>query len=307
MNTNSNKLLRGVFAPTVTAFNDNGSLNENGTRDYIKFLIKGGVHGLAPMGSAGEFFAMSDEERMQVMEWILDETRGKIPVFAGTGHYSTETTIKLSLHAKKHGAEGLLLITPYFLRPPRAAVLNHFRAVHKAVGLPIMMYNVPILTGVEVPPDDLKVLMDEGVLHGVKWSHAEISRIQETRWACGPDFPNFAGIDLLIFGALAIGSQGMICGLPMLAPRIARKLFDLLAEEQKLDEARKLWMDLQPLFRCEYRALYSPIGEPHWLAVCREAAELRGIKVGPPRLPLQRLNAEHREELRKILQSLGEL
>src|SRR6185503_2966874 len=107
-------ILRGAFAPTVTAFNEDGSLNEKGTRDFVRFVIAGGVHGLAPMGSAGEFFAMTDEERMQVMEWILDEVGGKVPVFAGTGHYSTATTIKLSLHAKKHGAAGLLVMTPYF-------------------------------------------------------------------------------------------------------------------------------------------------------------------------------------------------
>jgi 4-hydroxy-tetrahydrodipicolinate synthase len=299
-------LFYGVVAPTVTAFNDDGSLCEQRTREYVRFLLQGGVDGLAPMGSAGEFIAMTEEERMEVMEWILDEVHGDVPVFAGTGHYSTATTIKLSQHAKAHGAAGLLVITPYFLRPPRKAVLDHFRAVHRAVGLPIMMYNVPILTGVEVSPDDLKRLKDEGVLHGVKWSHVEISRIQETRWLCGTDFPNFAGIDLLIFGALAVGAQGMICGLPMLAPRLARRLFDLM-EQKNLDVARDLWMKLQPLFRCEYRAMHSPIGEPHWLAVCREAAELRGIKVGPPRLPLQRLTVEHREELRDILLELGEL
>jgi 4-hydroxy-tetrahydrodipicolinate synthase len=256
------------------------------------------------MGSAGEFFAMSDEERMTVMEWILDEAAGKVPVLAGTGHYSTETTIKLSLHAKKHGAQGLLIITPYFIRPPRIAVLDHYRAVHRAVELPVMMYNVPILTGIEVPPDDLKLLKDEGVLQGVKWSHAEIARIQETLWTCGPDFPVFAGIDLLIFGTLAMGGQGMICGLPMLLPRVSRQLFDLI-DTGDFPAARDLWMRLQPLFRCEYRSLYTPAGEPHWLSVCREAAELQGIRVGPPRLPLRPLQPEHREELRQHLANLG--
>ena len=89
---------------------------------------------------------------MQVMEWILDEAAGKVPVLAGTGHCSTEATVKLSLHAKAHGADGLMLITPYIQRPSREAVLEHFRTVSRKVGLPISMYNVPILTGVEASP-----------------------------------------------------------------------------------------------------------------------------------------------------------
>jgi len=297
----------GVFSPTITAFGDDGSLYEEGTRQYVRYLLENGVHGLAPMGSAGEFFAMTDEERMQVTEWILDEVGGKVPVFAGAGHYSTATSIKLGRHAKDHGADGLLIITPYFLRPPMNAVLDHFRAIHQAVQLPVMMYNVPVLTGIDVSPDNIKRLCDDGVLQGVKWSHIDIDKIQQTRFLCGPDFPNFAGVDMLVFAALAIGAHGMICDLPMLVPRLARRLFDLIAEQQDLNAARDLWMKLQPLIRFEYRALHTNEAEPHWLAVCRETAELRGIPVGPPRAPLKRLRAGHHEELREILTELGEL
>src|ERR1041384_6925224 len=100
----------GVYAPTVTAFGSNESLNEKGTRDLIRFVLDSGVHGLVPMGSAGEFCALSLEERKQTMEWILDEVNRKVPVYAGTGHYSTKATIELSQHAKEHGADGLILI-----------------------------------------------------------------------------------------------------------------------------------------------------------------------------------------------------
>lgn len=297
----------GVFSPTITAFHDDGSLSENGTRQYIRYLLENGVHGLAPMGSAGEFFAMTDEERMQVMEWILDEVGGKVPVFAGAGHYSTATSIKLGLHAKDHGADGLLVITPYFIRPPMNAVLDHFRAIHKAVQLPIMMYNVPVLTGIDVSPESIKQLYDDGVLSGVKWSHIDIDKVQQTRFLCGPGFANFAGVDMLVFSALAIGAHGMICDLPMLVPRLARCLFDQIAEEQNLEAARDLWMRLQRLIRFEYRALYTTEAEPHWLAACRSAAQLRGIPVGASRPPLKGLRAEHHDELRAILTELGEL
>jgi 4-hydroxy-tetrahydrodipicolinate synthase len=244
---------------------------------------------------------------MQVMEWVLDEAGGRVPVLAATGHAGTAATVQLSLHAKKKGASGLMLITPYVQRPPRNAVLDHFRTVRKKIGLPIMMYNVPIITGVEVSPEDLKLLYEEGTLQSVKWSHLEISRIQETMWLCGPEFPVFAGIDYLLFAGLALGCRGMICGLPMFSPRLARQLFELIVEQQNLPEGRALWMKLQPWIQIEYSALFSPSRSPHWLAVCRAVAELRGIKVGPPRPPLTRLEKEQTGQLKKLMKGLGEL
>src|SRR5580658_6287992 len=109
----------GIYPPTITAFNTDESLNEKGTRAFVRHLLDGGVHGLAPMGSAGEFFALTDGERMQVMEWILDEVNGQVPVYVGAGHYSTRTTIKLSQHAQTNGATGILIMPPYLLRPPK--------------------------------------------------------------------------------------------------------------------------------------------------------------------------------------------
>ena len=300
-------LFYGVFSPTITAFNEDGSLSEKGTRDYVRFQIENGVHGLAALGSAGEPFVLTSEERTQVLEWILDEADGKVPILAGTGDAGTESTVQLSLHAKKCGASGLMLITPYVQRPPRDAVLDHFRTVRKKTGLPIMMYNVPIVTGIEVPPEDLKLLYCEGTLQSVKWSHLEISRIQETIWLCGPGFPVFAGIDYVLFAGLALGCRGMICGLPMLSPRLARQLFELIVEKENIAEARSLWMKIQPWIQIEYSALFSSSREPHWLCVCRAVAELRGIKVGPPRPPLTRLNKEQTQQLTTVMKNLGEL
>jgi 4-hydroxy-tetrahydrodipicolinate synthase len=189
----------GIYAPTITAFNADESLNEKGTRAFVRYLLDSGVHGLAPMGSAGEFFALTDEERIQAMEWILDEVNGQVPVYAGTGHYSTRTTIKLSRHALKNGANGILVMPPYLLRPPKQDLLDHFRRVREAVPLPLMIYDVPILCGVEITPQEILTLAQEDVIHSVKWSHVEVSRIHDTRLLCGPDFGVFVGIDLSLW------------------------------------------------------------------------------------------------------------
>jgi 4-hydroxy-tetrahydrodipicolinate synthase len=301
------KRLRGIFAPTITAYHPDESLNLDATRRFVRFLLDQGVHGLTPLGSAGEPVALTLQERMHLLEAIVTENNGQVPIFAGTGDYSTRSTIELSLHAKSLGCDGLMLMVPFVLRPPKQDVLDHLRRVREKVGLPIMVYNVPLLTGVEITPQEISQLAEEDVVHSVKWSHLEVSRIHDTRLLCGPNFPIFAGIDVIAFEALAVGAIGWISGLPMMVPALAGQLYRLLVCEKRLDAAQELWYRLLPLIHLEYRALSADHGNPHWLAVCREAATMRGIPVGVSRAPLAAVEPSVREELRSILTSLRQL
>lgn len=306
-NTSKKPRLSGVFAPTVTAFNSDASLSKQGTRAFARFLLDEGVDGMTPLGSAGEPVAMSTGERMEALEAIVEEVAGRVPIYAGTSDYSTATTIELSLHARSIGCDGLMLMAPYLLRPPKQDVLNHFRRVRERVGLPIMVYNVPVLTGIEITPEEIQMLAAEDVVHAVKWSHMEISRVQDTRLLCGRDFAVFAGIDITAFAALAIGADGWIGGIPMIAPSLAVQLCRLMIQVKNLDEARALWLRILPIIRLEYRAMGTNEASPHWLAVCRESAALRGIPVGISRAPLSPVDASVREELRALLVGLGQL
>jgi 4-hydroxy-tetrahydrodipicolinate synthase len=299
--------LFGVFAPTITGYHADESISEAATQQFVRFLLDRGVDGLVPLGSAGEPVALTCEERKRLLTAIVEETAGKVPVFAGTADYSTASTIELSLHAKSLGCDGLMLMPPFLMRPPKQDVLTHFRRVRERVGLPIMVYNVPSHTGVEITPEEIKALADEDVVHAVKWSHLEVSRIHDTRLLCGSEFPIFAGIDVVAFEALAAGADGWISGVPMIVPELAVKLHRLLACEKNLDAARELWYGLLPIVNLEYRAFNSDQADPHWLAVCREAACLRGIPVGASRLPLRPVRVEIREELRRTLTALGQL
>ncbi len=301
------KPVAGIFSPTVTAFKSDGAISLEGTRKFVRFLLDQGADGLTPLGSAGEPVALTQRERMQVLEAVVTENAGQVPIFAGTGEYGTEATIELSLHAKSLGCDGLMLMAPFLLRPPKLDVLNHFRKVRERVGLPIMVYNVPLLTGVEITPHEIKMLADEDVVHAVKWSHLEVTRIHDSRLLCGPMFPVFAGIDVIAFEALAVGADGWISGLPMMVPALARKLHRLLTVEKALEPARELWYRLLPLIQLEYRALGTDDGNPHWLAVCREAADLRGIPVGISREPLCRVDESVRRELKSLLEGLNQL
>jgi dihydrodipicolinate synthase/N-acetylneuraminate lyase len=177
-----------------------------------------------------------------------------------------------------------MIMPAYLLRPPKREVLDHFRRLRDAVPLPIMVYNVPILSGIELTPADIKLLSDEDVIHAVKWSHVEVSRIHDTKLLCGPDFAVFVAIDLVGLEGLAVGADGYIGGLTMIVPGLARQLFGMICQCD-LAGARKLWNRLLPLVQLEYRSIFSPAGDPHWLAVCPGAAALRGIAVGSPRAP----------------------
>jgi 4-hydroxy-tetrahydrodipicolinate synthase len=299
--------LAGIFAPTITAFSADGSLDLNGVRQFVRFLLDAGVDGLTPLGSAGEPFALTVQERMQALEAVVEETAGRVPIFAGVVDYRTDLVVELSCHARSLGCQGVMVITPYLLRPPKRDVLDHFRRVRERVGLPMMLYNVPVLTGIEITPEEVYMLAQEDVIHAVKWSHVEVSRVHDTRLLCGPDFPVFTGIDLVAFEAMAVGADGWISGIPMIAPKSAIKLHRLLTVDRDLDAARELWYKILPVIQLEYRALGTAAGDPHWLAVCREAAALRGIPVGPSRPPLMAVSPAVHADLRSALVQLGEL
>jgi 4-hydroxy-tetrahydrodipicolinate synthase len=298
---------RGVYSPTITAFEADESLNLEGTRCFVRFLLAEGVHGLVPLGSSGEPLALTISERKTVLDAVVDEAGGRVPIIAGIVEYSTRAAIEFGAHAKTAGCEGLMVMPPYGFRPPKRDVFDHFRRVRSAVGLPIMLYNVPGTSGIDLMPEEVQQLAEEGVIEAVKWSTAEVSRVRDTKLLCGPSFTVFVGNDLIAFEGLAVGADGWISCLPMIAPKWAVRLFRLLAVEQNLTAARDLFYHLVPLIRLEFRAASSNNNDPHWLAVTRESALLRGIPVGQSRKPLSALSREHAEQLKSLLTSLGEL
>lgn len=298
---------RGVYSPTITAFESDESLSLGGTRAFVRFLLDEGVHGLVPLGSSGEPLALTMAERTAVLDAVIDEAAGRVPIIAGIVEYSTKAAIDFGLHAKSAGCSGLMVMPPYGVRPPKRDVFDHFRRIRGGVGLPIMLYNVPGTSGIDLMPEEVQGLAEEGVIEAVKWSTAEVSRVRDTKILCGPSFTVFVGNDLIAFEGLAVGADGWISCLPMIAPKCAVKLFRLLVTEQNLSAARNFFYTLAPLIRLEFRAASSANNDPHWLAVTRESALLRGIPVGYSRKPLSTISREHAEQLQRLLMDLGEL
>ena len=298
---------KGIYSPTITAFESDESVSLSGTRAFVQFLLAGGVDGLVPLGSSGEPLALTMTERKTVLDVIVDEAAGQVPIIAGIVEYSTKAAIEFGLYAKSLGCNGLMVMPPYGFRPPKRDVFDHFRNIRGAVGLPVMLYNVPGTSGIDLMPEEVQQLAEEGVIEAVKWSTAEVSRIRDTKLLCGSSFTVFVGNDLIAFEGLAAGADGWISCLPMIIPKCAVKLFRLLVTEQNLTAAREFFYRLAPLIRLEFRAASSPNNDPHWLAVTRESALLRGIPVGCSRKPLSRVSREHSDQLKRLLQELGEL
>jgi 4-hydroxy-tetrahydrodipicolinate synthase len=298
---------RGVYAPTITAFEKDEDVSLAGTRAFVRFLLAQGVDGLVPLGSSGEPLALTMDERKAVLDAVTAEAGGKVPIMAGIVEYSTKAAIEFGLHAKLAGCNGLMLMPPYVFRPPKRDVFDHLRRVREAVGLPVMLYNVPGASGIDLVPEEVQQLAEEGVVQSVKWSTAEVGRIRDTKFLCGPSFPVFVGNDLIAFEGLAVGADGWISCLPMIVPGRAVKLYKLLAVEKNLSAARELFYPLVPLIRLEFQAISLPNNDPHWLAVTRESALLRGIPVGQSRKPLSAISRQHAEQLKDLLVGLSEI
>jgi 4-hydroxy-tetrahydrodipicolinate synthase len=298
---------RGVYSPTITAFDNDECISLSGTRAFVRFLLSQGVNGLVPLGSSGEPLALVMDERKAVLDAVVEEAGGQVPIIAGIVEYSTRAAIELGTYARSAGCNSLMVMPPYGFRPPKRDVFDHFRRVRESVGLPLMLYNVPGTSGIDFTPEEVQELAEEGVVQSVKWSTAEVGRIRDTKFLCGPSFPVFVGNDLIAFEGLAVGADGWISCLPMIAPGCAVKLFRLLVLEENLRAAREFFYRLVPLIRLEFRALSLSNNDPHWLAVTRESALLRGIPVGQSRKPLSRVTRESSELLKQLLVGLVEI
>jgi len=298
---------RGIYSPTITAFEPDESVSLNGTRAFVRFLLSQGVNGLVPLGSSGEPLALAMDERKAVLDAVVEEANGQVPIMAGIVEYSTKAAIEFGRFARSAGCNALMVMPPYGFRPPRRDVFDHFRRVRETVGLPIMLYNVPGTSGIDFTPEEIQQLAEEGVVQSVKWSTSEVGRIRDTKFLCGRSFTVFVGNDLIAFEGLAAGADGWISCLPMIAPQCAVLLFRLLVVDENLSAARDFFYRLVPLIRLEFHAASTSNNDPHWLAVTRESALLRGLPVGESRKPLSRIKENHSRQLKELLVELGEI
>jgi len=202
-------MFKGVFVAIVTPFK-NGKIDEEALRGLIDFQIAGGVDGIVPCGTTGESATLNHEEHDQVIRIAVDACKGKASVLAGTGSNSTREAIQLSRNAKNAGADGLLQITPYYNKPNQEGLYHHFSSIADAVDLPIILYNVPSRTSVNMVPETVVRLAKIEKIVGIKEASGSLQAISKIIDNCGKDFTVLSGDDPLLWPILAIGGKGVI-------------------------------------------------------------------------------------------------
>jgi 4-hydroxy-tetrahydrodipicolinate synthase len=236
---------RGSFTAMVTPFS-NGSLDEKAYRGLVSWQIAEGTNGLVPVGTTGESPTLSHDEHKKAVEWCIDEAKGRVPVIAGAGSNSTAEAIELSRHAEKAGADAVLIVTPYYNKPTQEGMYQHFKAINDAIGIPIIIYNIPGRSVIDMSVDTMKRLFELKNISGVKDATANVLRVSQQRAAMGADFNQLSGEDATCLGFMAHGGHGCISVTSNVAPRLCAE-FQAACLKGDFGAALKIQDKLLPL------------------------------------------------------------
>ena len=214
---------KGSITALVTPFKD-GAVDEAAFRAFINWQIEQGTHGLVPVGTTGESPTLSHKEHDRVIEICVDEVKGRVPVIAGAGSNSTEEAIGFSRHAEKVGADAVLIVTPYYNKPTQEGLYQHFKAINDAIGIPIIIYNIPGRSVIDMSVETMARLFELKNIVGVKDATANLARTSLQRQAMGPDFIQLSGEDATALGFMAHGGHGCISVTSNVAPRLCAEM-----------------------------------------------------------------------------------
>ncbi len=287
---------RGAFVAIVTPFID-GKVDEKGLTDLIEFQIENGTNGIVPCGTTGESATMTHEEHHLVVELTIKTVNGRVPVLAGTGSNSTDESIKLTRHAKEAGADGALLITPYYNKPSQEGLYQHFKAVAEAVDIPIILYNVPSRTSINMLPETVARCAAIKNIVGIKEATGSLNQISEVIRLCPDDFSVLSGDDFTCMPQVAVGGAGVISVTSNVAPKDMATMMDA-ALAGDFDTARKLHYKLFPLMQAMFIDT-NPVP-------AKTTLHLMGkITSSAPRLPLYQMNETTLEKMKKVIAEYG--
>jgi len=270
---------RGSFTALVTPFR-NGAVDEAAFRALVNWQIEEGTNGLVPVGTTGESPTLSHAEHKQVVEWCIEEARGRVPVIAGAGSNATAEAIDFSRHAEKAGADAVLIVTPYYNKPTQEGMYQHFKAINDAIGIPIIIYNIPPRSIIDMSVDTMARLYELPNIAGVKDATANLVRVSQQRAAMGEDFNQLSGEDGTALGFNAHGGHGCISVTSNVAPRLCAE-FQSACLRGDYAKALSLQDKLMPL----HNALFietSPAPVKHALSVlgkCEETVRLPMVPV----------------------------
>ncbi len=288
--------LRGSLTALVTPFRD-GKLDEAAFRAHVSWQIENGTTGLVPVGTTGESPTLSHAEHKQVVEWCVSEAGGRVPVVAGAGSNNTAEAIDLAKHAEKAGADALLVVAPYYNKPTQEGLYQHFAAVDDAVGIPIIVYNIPPRSVVDISNATMARLWERRRnIRGVKDATANLARVSQQRHLMGPEFIQLSGEDMTALAYNAAGGHGCISVVSNVAPQLCAQMQELSLKGDYAG-ALKLQDRLVPL----HDAVFLEPG----LAGAKAGLNLLGRMNEEVRLPLISATGPARDAIRKAMVHAG--
>jgi 4-hydroxy-tetrahydrodipicolinate synthase len=290
-----NRSPHGIIPAIVTPLTSDEEINESSLRRLVNHVIRGGVHGVFATGSQGEYWAFSPDEKRRIWEVVVDETRGRVPVYAGTMGATTRETIALTQQAEKSGVDAVSILTPFTLNPNDDELFRHYRAVAASTSLPIMIYSNPGRTRTKVSVSLLERLAPIPNLVGIKDSGGDLEALAEYLRAVPAGFSVMVGPETLLYAALHYGAQGCVSACANVAPSLVVEIFERF-KTGDFDAARQAQARLAPL-RLSFGLGTYPV-------VIKEALDLMGLEAGPARAPAGPLSPEQREQLRRVLEKM---
>jgi 4-hydroxy-tetrahydrodipicolinate synthase len=290
--------LKGLYTAIVTPFDTQGKVDKEGLRRNLRYQLKHKVDGIVVLGTTGEDPTLNSQEKQMVVEIALEEVKGRATVLVGTGSYSTELTIAATKKAKEMGADGALIITPYYNKPTQEGLYRHFAAICEAVSIPVCIYNHHGRTGQNLQTETLQRLMQFSSIIGVKEASGNImqfNEVIESAWQHRPEFSIVSGDDALTFPLMALGGHGVISVASNLIPGPIQNLVQA-ALAGDFATARSWHYQLLPFFKATFIET-NPIP-------IKTAMQLCGMAAGPCRLPLCDLTPANLDKLKQVVNSL---
>jgi len=289
-------MFKGSNVALITPFKNN-ELDEETYIKLINFHLENGTNGLVPAGTTGESPTLSHSEHEKVIELCINESNGKIPVIAGTGSNSTEEAISLTKHAEKVGADGALVVTPYYNKPTQEGLYQHYKAINDNTGLPIIIYNIPGRCVIDMSVDTMARLFELKNIAGVKDATGDLNRLDQTIKKLGPDFIQLTGEDGLAFEFNKRGGVGIISVTANIAPKLCSEMqkFSKSDSDNEIKEAERIDSLLQPV----HKSLFAESNP----APVKYAAKLLGLCDDAVRLPLVKIMDETKLKVKNSLVS----
>jgi 4-hydroxy-tetrahydrodipicolinate synthase len=290
------KKLQGIVAPMATALTRDEKVDVKTTRTLVDFLIDGGIDGLFPLGTSGEFALLDREERKTIVETVVDQTNGRVPVLAGVSDPSLENVLAFAKDAEDAGADAIVATPPYYYTTGEDGLFNHFETISRKNGLPLIVYNIPEWTHLFVPPTVIQRLAEKQLIVGMKYTEYNLLNLLRFLKIAGKQISIFTGSDAMTFTNLEFGGSGAVIGVANVAPKLASRVFDEF-KRRDLEASRQAQSKLLPIIEA--------ISVGRFPAGLKEAMRMIGMSVGNVKTPLQSLTGEERKIVAGYLRESG--